>query len=295
MNTMQLECFLAVAWNLNFARAAEQLNITQPAVTHQINSLENELGVKLFRRTTRSVEFTPAGWDFLDDAKNILNLTRMASERARHSAAHQMIPFRIGCPTQLSMRLATKALARIIREYPALHPNIRSIPFPAMSSQLREESLDVLFGYAEINEDRRPGHYVELTRLPVLILLPEGHPQADAKSIRPEDLDGNKMIYCESYQYFYQLTEIQSDFIRKRPPQNLLICDRTDSAIALVRAGFGFAVIADEYASEELTSGVCTVAPSDHPEVSFGIYYRSLKNSPIRRRFIEVLLSDGVR
>lgn len=295
MNTMQLECFLAVAGNLNFARAAEQLNITQPAVTHQINSLENELGVKLFRRTTRSVEFTPAGWDFLDDAKNILNLTRVASEKVRHSAAHQMIPFRIGCPTPLSMRLATLALARIIREYPALHPNIRSIPFPAMSNQLREETLDVLFGYAEINEDRRPGHYVELTRLPILILLPEDHPLADAESISPEDLDGNKMVFCESYQNFYHLAEIQSDYIRKRPPQDLLTCDRPDSALALVRAGFGFAVIADEYGPEELASGVRIVPPAGHPEVSFGVYYKSLKGSPVRRRFIEGLLSDGVR
>ena len=48
----QLECFLAVADNLNFSRAAEQLRLTQPAVSHQINSLEDELGVKLFNRTS---------------------------------------------------------------------------------------------------------------------------------------------------------------------------------------------------------------------------------------------------
>ena len=54
MNTIQLECFLAVSENLNFARAAEQLHITQPAVTHQIHSLETELNTRLFVRTTRS-------------------------------------------------------------------------------------------------------------------------------------------------------------------------------------------------------------------------------------------------
>lgn len=47
MNTFQLSCFLAVAENLNFARAAKELNISQPAVTHQIRSLEEELNVKL--------------------------------------------------------------------------------------------------------------------------------------------------------------------------------------------------------------------------------------------------------
>ena len=56
MNTTQLECFVTVAENLNFARAAAILHITQPAVTHQIVSLEGELDAKLFIRTTRSVK-----------------------------------------------------------------------------------------------------------------------------------------------------------------------------------------------------------------------------------------------
>ena len=71
MNTVQLECFLAVADNLSFARAAEQLHITQPAVTHQISSLENELNVKLFRRTTRTVALTNDGWTFCGYARTI--------------------------------------------------------------------------------------------------------------------------------------------------------------------------------------------------------------------------------
>ena len=52
MNTVQLECFLAVAEYLNFSRAAESLKITQPAVSHQITSLEDELGARLFIRTS---------------------------------------------------------------------------------------------------------------------------------------------------------------------------------------------------------------------------------------------------
>ena len=66
MNTFQLTCFLKVSQTLNFARAAEELNITQPAVTHQIHSLESELGTRLFRRNTRMVELTTDGFLFLD-------------------------------------------------------------------------------------------------------------------------------------------------------------------------------------------------------------------------------------
>lgn len=58
MNTIQLECFLMVADCLNFTKAAESLKITQPAVSHQIRALEDELGVKLFIRTNKRVSLT---------------------------------------------------------------------------------------------------------------------------------------------------------------------------------------------------------------------------------------------
>ena len=72
MNTVQLECFLTVAEYLNFSKASEALKLTQPAVTHQIQSLEKELNVKLFRRTSKNVSLTQEGYLFLADAQLIL-------------------------------------------------------------------------------------------------------------------------------------------------------------------------------------------------------------------------------
>lgn len=65
MNTVQLECFLAVAEYLNFSKAADFLKITQPAVSHQITSLEDELGTRLFVRTSKNVNLTEAGLMFM--------------------------------------------------------------------------------------------------------------------------------------------------------------------------------------------------------------------------------------
>ena len=72
MNTTQLECFLAVAETLNFSKAAEMVNISQPAVSHQISSLEAELGVRLFLRTNKSVQLTKEGLIFIGDAETIV-------------------------------------------------------------------------------------------------------------------------------------------------------------------------------------------------------------------------------
>ena len=91
MNTIQLECFVAVAEHMNFSRASEELKITQPAVSHQIRTLEEELGVKLFKRTSKSVSLTPEGIQFLPDAELILRTVLYARERlGRHE---DFIPF----------------------------------------------------------------------------------------------------------------------------------------------------------------------------------------------------------
>ena len=83
---MQLELrhlryFLAVAEELNFSRAAERLHIAQPALSAQIRSLETQLGCKLFNRTTRKVELTPAGELLLADARNIVARTDRAAAK----------------------------------------------------------------------------------------------------------------------------------------------------------------------------------------------------------------------
>lgn len=81
MNTIQLECFVTAAEHLSFSKASQVLKITQPAVSHQIQSLEEELDVKLFDRTGRNVSLTPEGFLFLADARLILKTALSARER----------------------------------------------------------------------------------------------------------------------------------------------------------------------------------------------------------------------
>lgn len=102
MNTVQLECFLTVAEMLNFAKAAQFLNITQPAVTKQIKSLEDELGVRLFKRSTRNVELTNEGKLLINDAHIIINTSRRAKSRYTSGAElSQSLTIGIRLPTHI--------------------------------------------------------------------------------------------------------------------------------------------------------------------------------------------------
>ena len=104
MNTIQLECFIAVAEHLNFSRASEALRITQPAVSHQIQSLEEELDVKLFKRTSKSVSLTQEGIQFLPDAQLILKTALSAKERL--GQREHFIPFELGLPHRMGNQSA---------------------------------------------------------------------------------------------------------------------------------------------------------------------------------------------
>ena len=128
MNIDQLQCFLTVADTLNFARAAEQLHVTQPAVTQQIHALERELGVPLFRRTTRTVRITEEGLAFLDDAREIV----ARAERARlrfHSADSEIIhTLSIASQSAVVLGRIVPALEALAHRWPDLHPGCRSCP-----------------------------------------------------------------------------------------------------------------------------------------------------------------------
>lgn len=123
MTIDNLKCFILVAENLSFARAAEALYISQPAVTKQINSLEHELGVTLFIRSTRHVELTPAGMSFYKDAKDIVLKSQMAVNRVqRHNTTSNSI--RIGLSNPIALFYLSPILKKLSEAYPDIRPNI---------------------------------------------------------------------------------------------------------------------------------------------------------------------------
>ena len=98
-----------MANTLNFSRAAEQLRLTQPAVSHQINSLEDELGVKLFQRTSKSVRLTQEGYLYTQYAGEILRLFNVSKGRLRATREEQQRILGIGCRNTLYTRAARGA------------------------------------------------------------------------------------------------------------------------------------------------------------------------------------------
>ena len=149
MNIFQLSCFLAVAEYLNFAQAAQSLHVTHPAVSQQIQSLEKELNVKLFRRTTRTVRLTEEGKAFLRDAQQIVALSERAKKRFGNAMDGNIETLTIGCYNFPCMFLLSDALEVLRSIRPELHPRLQTIPFQHIYRMLEEEDLDAVVGFRE--------------------------------------------------------------------------------------------------------------------------------------------------
>src|SRR5262245_46374094 len=120
MELRHLRYFVAVADTLNFRAASDRLHVAQPAVSSQIKTLEEEIGVTLFARTARRVELTPAGRVFLDEARRVIASATQAHERARQAGAGLVGTIRLGIIAPAANAWLADILRRFRQQYPGV-------------------------------------------------------------------------------------------------------------------------------------------------------------------------------
>lgn len=139
----RIRCFLEVASCLSFSTAAKNLHISQQAVTKQIATLEAELGMRLFYRTTRHVVLTPAGSILRDDFTQINRQLNDSIRRARELDESGRSLLRIGFLSALSRRDVILPVTEFIRwEYPDWMLDIKLLDFTELRNQLTDGKLD---------------------------------------------------------------------------------------------------------------------------------------------------------
>ena len=263
MNTIQLECFIAVAEHLNFSRASEALRITQPAVSHQIQSLEEELDVKLFKRTSKSVSLTQEGIQFLPDAQLILKTALSAKERlGQHE---HFIPFELGCHNRMEINLLPPILKTLADDFPLLRPVIQLVPFPSLLGLIENKQIHAAFGIKE-EQKKSSLYFREFCSAPVACICSPGHPLAQYESLTKKQLSGN-IIACSPRQ----------------------IAENIESALTLVKAQIGYTLYPDVAPARE--PDLRYIPVTDIPGMPFGVYYRYDDDHPVLRKFLS-LCSD---
>ena len=287
LNTTQLECFLAVANYLNFSRAAQQLHITQPAVSHQINTLEAELEVKLFHRTSKSVRLTQAGHQFGQYAQEMLKLAGLS--RARMRQWREALPQRLGlgCRNFLALRALQQPLAKLRLEEPQLLPVLRQVPSTALENLLEDEDVQAIF-----TTQQEAGPKVSrraLADCPVVCVCAPDDPLAQYEQLTLEQLGrlGGRVASCPLPLYSPPFSAVLSHVLAGRGPERMLFCDSLEIACTLVESGYAFTVLPDLPGAR--LPNLRYIRLPEFEFLSFGALYRTGSLTPTLRRLFSLL------
>ena len=242
IETSHLRCFVAVAEELHFGRAAVRLNMTQPPVSRQIQLLEQSMECALFVRTSRSVFLTEAGKTFLPEAQRILRLLESARNTARDISLGRGGVLRCG----FTAATAYSFLPALIQGMDARIPD-SSLELHEMVSFRQIEALDS--GELEVGLLRPPidtRHYRSrlVAREKLLLAVPTGHALARRHFARWRDLDGIDFIMYDSVEAKYFHDVLAMFLTGKRVKPNIVQrLTQIHSILSLVRAGVGVAVV----------------------------------------------------
>lgn len=286
MNTQQLESFVQVAENLNFARAAEVLNITQSAVSRQINSLEEELGTKLFNRSTRTVSLTPAGISFLDDVKEVLKRLQIATLKMQNHTKYNIQVLSIGCSNESNLIFLSRVLSRCRLQIPELHPFVKVIPYRSILNLFIHGEIDILLGFKDDIPIRDGVIYKELARFPICCVVPNDHPLSQKSSIDEKELLSENIIICNSYEIPSRAASVQNRLENQFLPDSTYYCENLQVMLSLVKAGYGFAILPDK---SSVDSELAYIPLTGYEPISYGIFHKNLSKTPLVKKFISVI------
>ena len=286
MNTQQLETFIQVAENLNFARAAEALNITQSAVSRQIHALEEELGAKLLHRTTRTVTLTPAGVSFLVDAKAIIGRLRFAAGKLKHHSDSNIQVLAIGCSNEAHLNFLQDILDACHREIPAFHPFLRIIAHRSLLNLFYQGDIDVLVGFKGDLPPRKDVAFLEFSRLPICCVVSPAHDLAEKESVSADDLLTEPLVLCNSYAMPTPVMEYQNRIAENLTPDMVYMCDNLQAALTLTRSGYGFSIL-PEIRSTDNTLRYIPIADTD--PMPYGVFYKKSYGSALLKKFISIV------
>lgn len=238
----QLRCFVAVATELNFRRAAEQLCMTQPPLSRQIQLLEHQLGIVLLERNNRSVHLTAAGRVFFVEANGLLERARQAALSAQKIARGDIGAVSISFVASAVYGLLPRIIADLNQTHPGIDVSLKEMTTLEQVEALNSRRSDL--GIVR-STPQQPGFSEEcLVSEAFVLALPARHPLAARENVGVADLDGEPFIMY-SYAGWRPFYELLSGAFRaaRISPRFVQYVNSTLTMLSLVHAGIGLALV----------------------------------------------------
>lgn len=289
----QVRCFVAVAEHLHFGRAAESLMMTQPPLSRQVQKLEKAVGVTLIDRDNRSVALTPAGQQFLKEARALLSLAHRAPEQAQLIASgvegHISLGFTIGSGMSQLGPLVSGLTSRL----PGVELSMTEMVTGEQIKAISEGQIDLGIGRPPANAE--PLATMLLEQDDLVLAVPADHPlAATGRSVTSVDVEGVPLIMHSQRlaRYFYDLVVRYFRIDHSTVAQSL---SQMTSMLNLVSAGIGIAFVPSSMRKLQM-AGVSYVDVEDLPSgiVELRAIWDPDSPNEALHRVLETIRSGGI-
>ncbi|HEY9625592.1 MAG TPA: LysR family transcriptional regulator [Crinalium sp.] len=288
MELRQLRYFITVAEVLHFGRAAEALHLSQPALSKQIQALEDSLGVQLLERTKHWVRLTIAGQKFLETAHRILQEVEQGIQATRQIADGEMGRLKIGFTEATLFSLAPDIIKTYREHYPQVELIVTSGGTEAHVDALRTHQIDVGFVYLPIREPSlaiRP-----LFEEAYVAALPASHRLTRQKQIALSSLTNEPLIFYPRslapvlYANFIKSCE-QAGFV----PNVVQEAELAQTRLGLAAAGVGITFVLSKMQSLNAKGVVYRPIIGEFPTLKLALAWRQDESSPVVHEFLKYL------
>lgn len=296
IENFKLKVFRVVADSLNFRRAADELHLTQPAITAQIKSLEESLGIALIDRIGRDITLTPAGITLLQYVRQIEAISNNAIAALAPYGVQEGVELSIGASHTIAVYLLPRILSQLAREWPKLRIHVLSGSSNEILHSLTTHQVSV--GLIEAPAFR-PDLKIEVFEEDELTLIvgPE-HRWAEKPVLRPAELVQEPLLLREAGSGMRRFVEeyLERNGVLRQQLRSVIDMNSTEGIIAAVEVGLGIGFVPYLALEKPLRMGSVRAIPLDKGPIQRQLSI-ALLNGPEPRgpvgRLIELLRDRG--
>lgn len=292
MDRFALECFIALAEELHFHRAAERCHISQPAMSQQILRLERSLDVRLAHRNKRTVSLTRAGEVFLAEARKTVRQMDVAVSLAQRTERGEIGQLTVGVTAPALYVMFPEVAALFRRELPNVGLVVRELTTAEQERALRLGDIDVGLVHPPLDDTTLAAE--EVGRPPFQVALPAAHPLASSADVSMAELAAEQFVMfprqIAPQLYDTLITLCQDAGFSPRIAQE---AHPAQSIISLVCAGVGVGFIASEVQRLNRPGVVYRPIRGPRPHLSLGVAYHPDGIPPAVQAFLVAAREAG--
>ena len=294
MELRQLETFCAVVRSGSFSRAAEEMYLSQPAVSLHIKALESELGVMLFERSGRSVRLTQPGELFHEYAVRIIQLLQEAHQTLSETASGEKGRIVVGAGATTTIFTLPPVLQTLRSDHSGIEVIIRSGTSREVARMVRAGEVDLGLVTSPVGEENLITCILQEDK--VVAVVGRDHPLASAQCVTLAEFAQEPLILFVRGSGFRSY--LDAVFAGQGiTPQVQMELDNVEAIKALVEIGLGASLVPEVAVRSEISDGrLVPLAIMDIPQLSrsLSLIYRKDKHlSPTMKVFLTVLDSLG--